>query len=393
MRVQDRAPGEEGRERWTLVPESLDDLWHLQYVVEPGDLVSGDTTRRIQRDDDRLRDTGGQREPMHVTLRVDDVEFAKFANRLRVGGEIVACSREDQLGHHHTLNVEPRTEIEVEKEFKPDQRERIEEAVAASENPDVAVVTVEEAQAYVHTVAQYGVEEYASVSGPTGKGEYAQDRSELFTRLVETLRPLEVDAVVLAGPGFTKEDFLSHLEEEAREIAERVTVVDTASVGDRGVHEVLKRGAVDDIQQETRVAREAEYIDELTARIADDGAVAYGPDAVATAVEYGAVERLLVLDRWLRDRRAERATVGTDEQVAAADAAGGSAASEVGTRTETEGGDETEADDGSAVDPDDLIRRVEQQGGDVTVFSGEFAPGQQLGNLGGIAALLRYRID
>jgi len=385
MRVQDRAPGEEGRERWTLVPESLDDLWHLQYVVEPGDRVSGDTTRRIQRDDDRLRDTGGQREPMHVTLRVESVEFAKFANRLRVGGEIVACSREDQLGHHHTLNVEPRTEIEVEKQFKPDQRERIEAAVAASENPDVAVVTVEEAQAYVHTVAQYGVEEYASVAGPTGKGEYAQDRSELFARLVDTLRPLSVDAIVLAGPGFTKEDFHAHLEQEAPAIAERVTVVDTASVGDRGVHEVLKRGAVDDIQEETRVAREAEYIDELTARIADDGAVAYGPDAVATAVEYGAVERLLVLDRWLRDRRAERAS-GTG-QVAAADAGG------TATTTDDAGEDGEDGTEGAAVDPDDLIRRVEQQGGDVTVFSGEFAPGQQLSNLGGIAALLRYRID
>jgi protein pelota len=29
----------------------------------------------------------------------------------------------------------------------------------------------------------------------------------------------------------------------------------------------------------------------------------------------------------------------------------------------------------------------------VTVFSNEFDPGQQLKNLGGVAALLRYRID
>jgi protein pelota len=391
MRVQNRSPAEAGRERWTLVPESLDDLWHLQYVVEPGDLVSGETTRRIQRDDDRLRDTGGQREPMHVTLRVDDVEFAKFANRLRVGGEIVDCSREDQLGHHHTLNVEPRTEVEVEKRFKPDQRQRIEEAVAASENPEVAVVTVEEAQAHVHTVAQYGVEEYASITGPTGKGEYAQDRGELFARLADTLGRLEVDAVVLAGPGFTKEDALEYLEREAPEVARKVTVVDTASVGDRGVHEVLKRGAVDDIQEETRIARESEYIDELTERIATDGAVAYGPDAVAQAVEYGAVERLLVLDRWLRDRRAAGATVGTGDgedrvaTAAAADPDGGEEGESTATAAATESADGT--------DPDELIQRVERQGGDVTVFSAEFAPGQQLGNLGGIAALLRYRID
>ncbi len=401
MRVQDRALGEEGRERWTLVPESLDDLWHLQYVVEPGDLVSGDTSRRIQRDDDRLRDTGGQREPMHVTLRVTDVEFAKFANRLRIGGEIVDCSREDQLGHHHTLNVESRTEIAVEKEFKPDQRQRIEDAVAASENPDVAVVTVEEGQAYVHTVAQYGVEEYASVSGPTGKGEYAQDRSALFDRLVDTLGRLDVDAIVLAGPGFTKEDALDYVEREAPAIAESVTVVDTASVGDRGVHEVLKRGAVDDIQQETRVAREAEYIDELTDRIATDGAVAYGPDAVAQAVEFGAVERLLVLDDWLRDRRAAGADLPKDEE----DTAGAGGESDEPRVTAVGGGggqaaDESVDDDpgtagdgDSGPDPDDLLRSVERQGGEVTMFSSEFPPGQQLSNLGGIAALLRYRID
>ena len=45
------------------------------------------------------------------------------------------------------------------------------------------------------------------------------------------------------------------------------------------------------------------------------------------------------------------------------------------------------------VDVDDVIETAEQKGGEVTVFSGEFDPGQQLRNLGGIAALLRYRID
>jgi len=106
MRIDGRTRIEGGRERWTLVPESLDDLWHLSYVLEPGDLVSGDTTRRIQRNDDRMRDTGGEREPMSVTITVDESEFHKFANRLRVSGTIESASREDQVGHHHTLNVE-----------------------------------------------------------------------------------------------------------------------------------------------------------------------------------------------------------------------------------------------------------------------------------------------
>jgi protein pelota len=355
MRIADRTRLEGDRERITVVPESLDDLWHLTYVLEPGDHVGGDTTRRIQRDDDRLRDTGGEREHMWVELAVEDVEFAKFANRLRVGGEIVDCSREDQLGFHHTLNVEERTELEIEKVWQTDQLERLQEAVEAAENPDVAIATVEEGEAHVHTVAQYGVEERATITAPTGKGEYARPRQELFEELTDVLRRTDAEAIILAGPGFTKQDALDVVEDEAQAVADRVTTVDTSSVGGRGVHEVLKRGAVDRVQAETRISKEADLIDELMERIADGAKAAYGVDQVAEADDYGAIDELLMLDERLRK---ERAGEGDWE-----------------------------------IDANDLIESVEQQGGEVTVFSGEFDPGQQLRNLGGVAALLRYRLQ
>ncbi|MDJ1431735.1 mRNA surveillance protein pelota [Halostagnicola sp. A-GB9-2] len=355
MQIKSREQVEGGRERVEVVPESIDDLWHLQYVLEPGDRVAGDTTRRIQRNDEQMRDTGGEREPMWVAIAVDDIEFHKFANRLRVGGEIVACSREDQLGFHHTLNVEERDELSIEKRFKPDQEARLEEAEEATENPDVAIATVEEGAAHVHTVAQYGTEERATISGPTGKGDFARDRSELFDELAAVLSRMDVDAIILAGPGFTKQDALKHFEKNNADLTDLITMVDTSAVGDRGVHEVLKRGAVADVQQETRIESEAEAIDELTRRIAEGAKAAYGPQEVNKAAEYGAIEELLILDDKLRKER------GPDGEW--------------------------------ALNVDNIVRTAEQKGGDVTVFSSEFPPGQQLSNLGGIAALLRYRLE
>jgi len=243
MRIVSRGRGEEGRERMTLVPETVDDLWHLSYVLEPGDLVSGDTTRRIQRNDDQMRDTGGQREHLSVTIDVESVEFARFANRLRVGGVITGCSREDQLGQHHTLNVETHEELTIEKQFKADQLDRIEEAEQAADNPDVAIATIEEGEAYIHLVKEYGVDEYASFTKPTGKGEYSRPRAELFGELGDALSHLDTDAIILAGPGFTKQDARDYIAENHRGLEELLTMVDTSSAGGRGVHEVLKRGA------------------------------------------------------------------------------------------------------------------------------------------------------
>jgi protein pelota len=355
MQLKDRWNVEGGGERITLVPESLDDLWHLSYVLEPGDLVAGDTHRRIQRQEEEMRDTGGEREHMHVTIDVEDVEFHKFSNRLRVAGTIADCSREDQLGLHHTLNVEERDEIEVEKHWKTDQLARLNEAVEATDQPDVAIATVEEGEAYIHLVQQYGVDEYASFKGTTGKGEYARSREELFGDLASALGHLDAEAIILAGPGFTKQDALDFVEEEHPDLAKKITTVDTSAVGGRGVHEVLKRGAVEEVQQETRIAEESELIDELTEQIATEGKAAYGIEEVQKAVDFGAVETLLILDERLRK---ERAGEGDWD-----------------------------------VDVNDLVESVEQQGGDVTVFSHEFAPGDQLRNLGGIAAILRYRLD
>ncbi|MDS0299109.1 mRNA surveillance protein pelota [Halogeometricum sp. S1BR25-6] len=355
MRISSRGRGEEGRERITLVPENVDDLWHLSHVLESGDLVSGDTTRRIQRDDDQMRDTGGQREHLSVTISVGDVEFARFANRLRVGGEIVGSSREDQLGHHHTLNVEEHDEVTIEKHFKPDQKKRIEEAEEAAENPDVVIATVEEGAAYIHTVAQYGTEERFSFTAPTGKGEYARPRSELFAELGKALARMDVDAIILAGPGFTKQDARDYIAENHRDIVEKITVVDTSGVGDRGVHEVLKRGAVDEVQTQTRISKEADLIDDLMEGIATGEKVSYGIEEVAEAADFGAVETLLVLDERLRE---ERQGAGDWD-----------------------------------VDVNEVIQTVERQGGEVAVFSSEFDPGRQLKNLGGIAAILRYRLQ
>ncbi|MFC4448114.1 mRNA surveillance protein pelota [Halorussus aquaticus] len=355
MRVTNRQRVEGGRKRITLVPESLDDLWHLTYVLEPGDLVAADTTRRIQRNDDQMRDTGGEREHMRVTLEVEDSEFHKFANRLRVSGVIESASREDQLGQHHTVNVEENKEITVEKVWKADQLERLEEAEEATDNPDVAIVTVEEGKAHIHTVAQYGTEERAEFTGTTGKGEYARGRDELFAELTSALSRLDVDAIILAGPGFTKQDALDYVEEEAPDLTEKITTVDTSAVGDRGVHEVLKRGAVEEVQKDTRIAEEAELIDELTKRIGEGAKVAYGAEQVQKAADFGAIEHLLLLDERLREER----------------------------------GQEGEW----PFDVNELITTVERKGGDVTVFSNEFAPGDQLSGFGGIAALLRYRLE
>jgi protein pelota len=344
-RVLKGAEGEIG-----LVPESLDDLWHLKYLVEPGDLVFSMTKRKVEGASDKLRPEKLEKRVVRLGVRVEVVEFHRFANRLRIHGVI---EEGVDAGSYHTLNIEVGTQLSIVKTWRGDQLERIEEAVAEARRPRVVILTVEEGEAVIGVVRQYGVEEYASVKQSLGKGE-GDYRGVFFQEVLEKLSSIggQAEAIVLAGPGFTKEDFFKVLRQRAPELADKTVVEDTASIGVSGFQEVLRRGAVERISQSSRLARETRLIEALLAEISKNGAATYGWEHVKRALEYGAVETLLIADEYLRCQR------------------------------------EVES-----VDIDSFLRSVEQSRGKIIVFSTEFEPGKKLEALGGVAALLRFKIE
>ncbi|MCX9015184.1 MAG: mRNA surveillance protein pelota [Candidatus Methanoperedens sp.] len=332
----------------SLVVESLDDLWHLKYILEPEDIVYSFTKRRVEGATDKLRPEKAEKRTVRLGIQVENVEFHKFANRLRVHGTITDGM---DIGSYHTLNIEDGTNLSVIKKWKNDQLERIRESEIAAKRPKVVIATIEEGEASIGLVRQYGVEESSAVRQSLGKGEGNQ-RNEFFGMVTYQLKNAaeKVDSVILAGPGFTKEDFLDFVKAKEPELAKKIVTEDTTSIGVSGFQEVLRRGAVDRIMEESRIGREASLIEDLMREIAMDAKAAYGMDDVRNAQGMGAVETLLITDELLRTER-----------------------------------------EGASID--DFLKEVEHSQGRIVVFSTEFEPGKKLDSLGGIAALLRFKVN
>jgi len=334
-----------------VVPESLDDLWHLKYIIEGEDLVFSVTKRRIEGASDKLRPEKMEKRTMRLGVLVESVEFHRFSNRLRIHGIIESGV---DAGSYHTLNIESGTQLSIVKTWRRDQVERVNEAVKESKRPRVIILTIEEGEAAIGIVRQFTVEEFSAVKGSLGKGE-GNYRGEFFEEVVKRLAGVgeEADAIVIAGPGFTKEDFFKVLKNRMPEIAEKSVIEDTASIGIQGFQEVLRRGAVDRITESTRLTRETRLMEELLTEISKDGLAAYGWDEVRFALDIGAIKTLLIADEYLRVQREEK----------------------------------------SGEEIDRFLRRVEEHRGRITIFSTEFEPGKRLEGLGGVAALLRFKIE
>src|SRR5660398_296732 len=136
----------------SLIVESLDDMWHLKYILEPQDIVFAVTKRRIEGATDKLRPEKADKKTMRLGICVEKVEFHKFANRLRVHGTIVDGI---DIGAYHTINIEEGTNISIIKKWKSDQFERIKEAQIASMRPKVIIATIEEGEASIGMAVSY----------------------------------------------------------------------------------------------------------------------------------------------------------------------------------------------------------------------------------------------
>jgi protein pelota len=325
-----------------LFPESPDDLWHLQHLIIPGSLVFATTLRSVEGATDKIRPEKQEKRPVRLGIRVEQVEFHEYAIRLRVFGVIESGVDE---GAHHTLNLEPGYEISVIRTWHQADLDRIDQAVKSAGADAVYILAIEEGEAELYRMHSYGPRQIFTLTAGSGKGMECSTRQDMYDEVSRVLAPV-TGPLVIAGPGFIKDDFTRRLRSLQPGRTAPVLVTETRRSGRGAVQEVIGQGILEKLTGDIQLAREVRYMDELIARIARNEPVAYGEKDVANAVACGAVETLLVADTGLR----------TPSVVI-------------------------------------ILEEAEQMRAGVVILSTRFEPGARLDKLGGIAALLRYSIS
>ena len=343
-----------------VVPESLDDLWHLYNVIYKGDEVYAYTSREIKPDEQYSRPKRGERVSVFLGIKVETVAWDKLLGKLRVHGTICEAPEIIPTSAHHTLNIALNTPLTIVKEeWTKHNIERLERACRMSEKP-LLIVAIDDEGYVIATTAQYGVEirveEGVRLPGKLEAEKRDAAISEYFRRALNSLRQFWATAqlpVVIVGVGFVKNYFVRFLENEAADVSK--SVVDVKSVnnsGVAGIYEALRSGILVKATRRLRIAEETETLEEIMRRLGKgEGTVAYGVDEVEKAAKIGAVERLVLADIMLRE--------STDEKRLSIEA---------------------------------IMMEVEQKGGSTMVVSTEHEAGTKLVALGGVAAILRFPI-
>ena len=342
-----------------VVPDSVDDLWHLYNVIYKGDEVYAYSSRAIKSDQEYSRPKSGERVSAFMGVAVESVSWDKFLGKLRVHGLICHAPEIIPTGAHHTLNIslnQPATI--VKKEWPKHIVDRLTRA-SETEKPLLIVAIDDEGFAIAET-KQYGVdikvEEHVKLPGKLEAEKRSAVMKNYFDRALCSLTQLWAsnhNLIVIVGVGFVKGDFARHVADNAGDLAK--AVVDVKSVnngGVSGIYEALRSGVLLKAAAQLRIVDETETMEEVMKRLGKgEATITYGLAEVENAAQLSAVEKLIVADTMLRESEEEQ-----------------------------------------RLHLEELMRAVEQRRGSVAVVSTEHEAGAKLLALGGIVALLRFPV-
>lgn len=352
----------------TLVPEETEDMWHAYNLIAEGDSVRASTIRKVT-SESATGSTTSNRVRTTLTVQVEDIYFDTQACMLRLKGRNVEENPHVKMGAYHTIDLELNRKFTLHKRLWDSiHLDRIELACDPSRSADLAAIIMQEGLAHVCLVTSCMTIVRAKIEVPIPRkrrGDCAQHEKGLlkfYEQIVQALlRHVNFEitkAVIVASPGFVKQQFFEYMYQQAVKTDNKLlfenkgkfVLVHSSSGFKHSLKEALQDPAVQARLSDTKATEEVRSLEAFYKMLKNEPARAfYGPKHVMAACEAEAIETLLISDKLFR-------------------------ANNVAERKKFV----------------DLVDKVRELGGDVKIFSSMHISGEQLEQLTGLCAILRF---
>lgn len=343
----------------SLKIENLNDLWALYNVISSNDIVSARTQRRVV-----LREgSKGERKAMKLKLKVENVSFHEFSNRLRIKG-IILEGPEDfvSFGTYHTFNIEINQKLSITKEkWLNHEIRRLKESSKLESNFMILFIAIETGLANIALITNFSHNKIATVKKTIPGKRYEQSHrnkalieffEDIKKIIEENLKTTEINSIIACGPGNTKDLLIKYIKEKSNpDYIGKFKSCHASSGTESAILETLKSKQLASIKKNVKILQETEKIEEIFTILASDAdLIVIGFNEVSVAAKRGAIKELFCVDILIRG-----------------------------------------ASKNSKLKIEDIIKNVENSGGKVNILSSKHSTGQQIIDLGSIIGILRYK--
>jgi protein pelota len=372
MKVLHRAILKDGAGQVKLLPQEDDDMWHLYHLLAVGDVLTASSFRKLTTTS-ATGSTSSSKVRIRLTIGVEDVAYDSHTCMLRVKGVCVEENEYVKMGQYHTIDLVLHQSFTLHKDqWDAIYLDRLDLSSDPHRTADVAALLVQPGLAHLCLVTTHLtlIKQKVEMNIPKkrgGAGAQGHDAALLkffaqcYDAIVRHVNFAVVKCCIIASPGFIRDDLFAFILETAVKQGDRAVTDNKAkfllthasSAHKHALTELLSSPQLAPLLVETKSMRETKVLHDFHRLLMTDPSRAYyGYGHVARAVERRAVQSLLVTDVLFKskDLQERRRYV-------------------------------------------QLVEDVKEQGGEVLVLSGQHVSGEELTQLTGVAAILRFGIE
>jgi len=335
----------------TVKIESLDDLWYLSQIITKGVKINGKTYRKVS-----VNEKDSERKQVFMEILVEKVEFQDFTDILKVLGKIERSSDERiQKGEYHSFNLSVNDEVTIIKEWSSIDKDYL--TKSSKNDTKLMLVAADYGDATIAYYHNYSIEYSTTLSEELGgKREvvsYEKNKSAFLKMLLSAINDLakaRQAKAVLIGATMSLIDSLKSSIKDYDYIKKISSFTKVNYSNKNGIKELINSGEAEKLIEKTQYYIQQRLISKLLELIAKDKNSTYGYDYVLDAVNRGAVEQLIITTNFIKKSK----------------------------------------ENNSFKELDSLIRTAFESSAELSIIDSDADIGEQIDNLTGIAAILRY---
>lgn len=352
-----------------LIPEESDDLWHLYNIIQRGDHIRAPTFRKIV-NESATGSTGARRIKITLTISVEKVEYDSESDIVKVKGKTVEENKHVRRGQYHTIDLELNHKFYLTKPVWDSLAlSQLNNICDSGRNAEVAVVIMQEGLAFVCLITTNMTIQKAKIETniPRKRKNFCSQHQkgldnfyeQVFQAMLKYINFHQIKCIIVASPGFVKDKFMEYMWQEATK-QEMKQLLDSrpkfltahSSTGFKhSIREILSDPLIQPKLEDTKAVQEVKVWNTFQNLLANEPNKAiYGYRDVQTANHYEAIGCMMISDQLFR-------------------------AHDLAMRKKYS----------------QLMYQVKEYA-EVRIFSSMHALGQQLNQLSGIAAILKFEV-
>lgn len=302
-----------------LIAEESDDLWYLYNIIQQGDQVKSTTFRKIV-NESTTGSTGARRIKLTLTISVEKVEYDAEADIVRVKGKTVHENKHVRKGQYHTLDLGLNHKFYLTKALWDSLAlSQLHNACDAARNAEIAVVIMQEGLAFVcllttnMTIQKAKIEVNIPRKRKNFCSQHQRGMEDFYEQILQAmLKYINFDVIkciVVASPGFTKDQFIEYMWQQAAR-RELKTLLDNrqkflpahSSTGFKhSIREVLSDPLIQPKLEDTKAVQEIKIWNKFQNLLSTEpNKAVYGLRDIETANHYEAISCMMLSDMLFR---------------------------------------------------------------------------------------------